>query len=220
MNKFNMESAKFLSIIIGICFVFIMVIWHAFSYLPDTDSNKNIADVSSNISEKKEVVIETSSLKSNSEVLNQEVGERKEFEVVNVVKSAEKKNLEPLETIYEDTPEKIVKNDNSIEKAFVKAQELRSNNQYVEALSEYQNIISTTDDVKIKAQAYEEIALMYAVLKRYGSALAAAQKSYNLVPTSSREVLLARLYYKTGDIDKATTRVNNVLRRDFIANDK
>ena len=54
----------------------------------------------------------------------------------------------------------------------------------------------------------------------YGSALSAAQRAYNLAPSSHREVLLARLYYKTGDIDKATSRVNNVLRRDFSINDK
>ena len=36
-------------------------------------------------------------------------------------------------------------------------------------------------------------------------------------PTTSREILLARIYYKTGDIVKATQRINNVLQRDFAA---
>ena len=40
MNKFNIESAKFLSIIIVICFVFIMVVWKAFDYLPSSDAEK------------------------------------------------------------------------------------------------------------------------------------------------------------------------------------
>ena len=52
-------------------------------------------------------------------------------------------------------------------------------------------------------------------MKRYGTALSYAQKAYNTYPTSSREMLLARLYYKTGDLDKATKRMNNVLQRDF-----
>ena len=54
-----------------------------------------------------------------------------------------------------------------------------------------------------------------AIVKKYGSAMSYAQKAYNLSPSTNRELLLARLYYKTGDVDKATKRVNNILQRDF-----
>ena len=59
------------------------------------------------------------------------------------------------------------------------------------------------------------MAIVYAISKRYGSAISAAQRAYNIAPTSNREMLLARLYYKTGDTERATAKANNVLRRDF-----
>ena len=44
-------------------------------------------------------------------------------------------------------------------------------------------------------------------------------KAFNLSPNSHRELLLAKLYYKTGDTYKATQRINNILQREF-ADDK
>jgi hypothetical protein len=63
------------------------------------------------------------------------------------------------------------------------------------------------------------MADVYGIVKRYGTALSYAQRAYNAAPTTSREMLIARLYYKTGEIDKATKRVNNILQRDF-SNDR
>ena len=96
-----------------------------------------------------------------------------------------------------------------------KAKEHKNNQQYINALSEYEKAVSKADENSLKALCYDDIALIYAHTKRYGTALAYAQKAYNTYPTTSREVLLARLYYKTGDVEKAINRVNNVLKRDF-----
>ena len=100
------------------------------------------------------------------------------------------------------------------------ARKLRNDKKYIEAVTEYQEIISNTEDKALQALCYEEVAVMYASIKKYGSALSVAQKAYNTQPSTSREVLLARLYYKSGNIDKATTRINNVLRRDFSIHDR
>ena len=101
------------------------------------------------------------------------------------------------------------------EKAFLTAQKYKRDRQFVKALQEYQKIPAITNDTSMVARSYEEIATIYAIVKKYGTALSYAQKAYNMSPSSSREMLLARLYYKTGDIDKATRRINNVLQRDF-----
>ena len=120
---------------------------------------------------------------------------------------------EPMESIdnQELTPEE------QVEKVFATAYKLRSEKQFVKALEEYKKIPELTSDSNLVARSYEETATIYAIVKRYGTALSYAQKAYNMSPSSSREMLLARIYYKTGEIDKATTRINNVLKRDFAA---
>ena len=102
-------------------------------------------------------------------------------------------------------------------KIFLDAEKLKKDKQYVKAIEEYQKISTVTNDTNTVAKSYEEIATIYAIVKRYGTALSYAQKAYNMSPSSSREMLLARLYYKTGDMDKARRRVNNILQRDFSA---
>ena len=139
-------------------------------------------------------------------------------------KEIERTEQKQLERIYENTPEEEEKDINITEKDYnselANARKFRNNNKYAEAVAEYQNIISNTEDKALQAQCYEEVAIMYATLQKYGSALSVAQKAYNTKPSTSREVLLARLYYKSGNIDKATSRINNILRRDFSINDK
>lgn len=228
MNKFDVNSAKFLSIIIAICFIFIMVVWHAFDYLPTKEENNNTLYTQTN-NKISEVVSRESTTVENSDKTEQAT-EENEVETTSekVIKESstnEDKKLEPLETIYEGTPlsneSKLSQEESNISDAnYDRAKDYMTSKRFVEAITEYKKIIQTTDDDKLKAQCYEDISIAYAVLKRYGSALSAAQRAYNLAPSSHREVLLARLYYKTGDIDKATSRVNNVLRRDFSINDK
>ena len=220
MDKFDIKAAKLMSIIIGICFIFIMVVWHAYDYIPQKDSN--------NILEMQEV--------QNTDSETETVEKKEEEKLEDIVEKVqrvdfEKKEInnteiEPLETIYENNPEEktiekpveaSIKDYNS---ELANARKLRNDKMYAEAVAEYQKTISNTEDRALQAQCYEEVAIMYATLQKYGSALSIAQKAYNTKPSTSREVLLARLYYKCGNIDKATSRINNVLRRDFSINDK
>lgn len=221
MDKFNLESAKFVSIIIGICFIFIMVIWHAFDYLPKNDTSisgavdieqiSKIEDTTAMNSEEK-VVMEKKTTEPviiqspNKETPKQDVVVEQQY------KAEEIKPLEPLETIdmSDVTSEKSLQ----LKEFFDNAENYKRNNQLVSAVNEYQKALSVAEDAETKAQCYEEIALIYANIKRYGSALSAAQKAFNMSPSTPREVLLARLYYKTGDIDKASKRIDNVLKRN------
>ena len=82
-------------------------------------------------------------------------------------------------------------------------------------IENYKTALALAYDAETKALCYENIASLYAYQKRYGSALSAAQRAFNMSPDSYREVLLAKLYYKTGNAAEANARLNNVLKRDF-----
>lgn len=221
MNKFDISTAKFTSLIAGLCFIFIVLVWHAFDYLPTNEINDihQIKDEQKLApdTETKDIEIEEDADDEKLENVVEKV-QRVEFEK----KEIDITEAKPLETIYENAPEvktidNIIKDYNS---DLDRARELRNKQQYMEAVAEYQNTISNTEDKALQAQCYEEVAIMYATLQKYDTALSVAQKAYNTKPSTSREVLLARLYYKNGNIDKATSRINNVLRREFSINDK
>ncbi len=225
MNKFDFQSAKFMGIIIGICFIFIMVIWNAFNYLPAKENN--------NVTTNQEINLPTDEEPQENAQTDEETQNDEDLEEADVKKDSTIKDLEapkntrdtkfePLEPISEDTRDEnsssdseISNNENPLDTALNNAKNYGKEHKYASSISEYQKAISLTNDNSIKAQCYENIAKIYATSKRYGSALSAAQKAFNTEPSTSREVLLARLYYKTGDVDKATNRINNVLKRDF-----
>ena len=98
---------------------------------------------------------------------------------------------------------------------FLEAESLLKTKQYDQAIEVYNNILLENENMEIKAKSYEKIAELYAVQKRYGSALSNAQRAFRTSPNSQREFLIARLYYITGEKDIATKRIDNILRRDF-----
>lgn len=225
MNKFDMQSAKFIGIIIGICFIFIMVIWNAFNYLPPKEDNNMATNQEINLPTDEE---QKENTQNDEEVQNDEDDESVEVKADTQIrnfdsqKNAQEVELEPLEPIAENAKDENVtldadvqNHENPLDTALNNAKNYSREHKYASSISEYQKAISLTNDNSVKAQCYENIAKIYATSKRYGSALSAAQKAFNTEPSTSREVLLARLYYKTGDIDKATNRINNVLKRDF-----
>ena len=201
MDRFDTRNAKLISLILAICFIFVLAIANAYKYLP---SDNSIQNGDSNAAEIVEVDNENSEVVDDEENINQE-------EVV------EESSSEP--EIIDDIPQQNISEEpeaeNDYQKFFNLAQEKMSNKDYFRAIENYEKALNLTSDIQEKAVCNENIAVAYATLRRYGTALSYAQKAYNSVPTSNREVLLARLYYKTGNIDKATNRINNVLQRDF-----
>lgn len=231
MNKFNVESAKFVSIIIAICFIFIMVIWHAFDYLPSSDSKNNLnqnevmlpqENKDDALEEEPEVVsdVEEDTMEDESQSDDFFQEEKKLEKVENSNNEPEERHLEPLEPIEVDTNNKLSDDSktetlNLYKTSVAKADEAFNEGIYQEAIKNYQKAYDLADNNEEKALCYEGISNVYAKQKRYGSALSYAQKAYNMYPNTSREILLARLYYKTGDLNRATIRMNNVLKRDF-----
>lgn len=193
-----------------------MVVWHAFDYLP-AKPETNLVPTQIDTNYKAE------SIKINP--VNEEFYSKNEDEEVLESKShytAEK--LEPIDDEDLLSEHRLFQSDEAVNKTygqeFSNAKEFVAKGDFSRAIEEYKNLISETDENTIKAQCFEEIARIYAIQKRYGSALSAAQRAYNLSPSTTGEVLLARLYYKTGDVEKATKRINNILRREFLANDR
>ena len=231
MNKYiESNSKKFLIMLLLICVVFLVVIIKAFEYIPVTDNDalitrsnvENINKPAQNSDEEQNENTDNTEKKALDINLTPDFVEKPKSENLK-----ENKDIEPLENISDLPKDEVEENSSNeiktveltpeekAEKVFITAQKYRKDKQFVKALEEYQKIPTITNDTATVARSYEEIATIYAIVKRYGTALSFAQKAYNMSPSSSREMLLARLYYKTGDIDKATRRINNVLQRDF-----
>lgn len=229
MNKFNVESAKFLSIIIGICLIFIMVVWHAFEYIPNKGvSNKPVEEavVQEELVDEEKIKVEDEQTVEEV-VLDEEMedSERESTEQIIIEQRRQdivKEKLEPLESIEDSQGEIVAEKQEEISFVSIlnQGQDKEIAGDYSGALAQYQKALDMVSSNKEKAICLEKIAMLYALQKRYGSALSVAQKAYNAYPNTSREILLARLYYKTGDINRANARMSNVLKRDFMANDK
>lgn len=212
MDKFDVRGAKLLAIIGLILFIFIMVIANAYQYLP-TD-NSDIPDVNSEINQpidnanEDNYNVETDNEENNdSEETNYNQSHENDGETVS------NNEYTPLENI--DNEDNSGNSENNFAEFINNAKQLKDEKKLVKAIEEYQKALNLAENSKQKAECYEEISTIYAVTKKYGTALSYAQKAYNLSPSTSREILLARLYYKTGSPDKASDRINNVLRRDF-----
>lgn len=223
MNKYEeFNSKKFLILTLVVCVAFFVVIARAFQYIPNQDNNQivqpkieDINSTSNSSSEEENIAQEETTTPTEEEqkapVEKEKVSQKPNEELENIEDLPKEAAAENTQAEPELTPEE------KAEKTFFTAQKYKKEKQYVKALEEYKKISEITNDTATIARSYEEIATIYAIVKRYGTALSYAQKAYNMAPSSSREMLLARLYYKTGDIDKATRRINNVLQRDFSA---
>jgi tetratricopeptide (TPR) repeat protein len=214
MNKFDMRSARLVSILIFICLIFTIVVWNAYKYLPSEDTQAK--------NQENEVVLPTDEDNSKSAEEETKVDEDSP-ETVKVDLNNDKidqpdeakqeaKALEPLEPIDGNDSAQEVETPESVMQSAIQH---KSEKQYTKAIMEFKKAASMYDKNEQRAACYAEISDIYAIAKRYGTALSYAQQAYNMSPSTNRELMLARLYYKTGDIDKATRRVNNILQRDF-----
>ena len=225
MNNFDFETKKFRILLIVICSLFILLIWQAFSYLPQEDENINFQEISQTETSlaKKEVELDnTEELDNNEEaefldetIISEDEIDPPPTEIKKIVTQNQFKTLTDSEsgkilTLEKKEATDII--DNLIEEANI----LKKEQKYQEAVKKFEEILTICgDNNNVKSEALEEIAILYAKMKRYGSALSFAQKSYNLAPSIEKEMLIARLYYKVGETDRAQMRINNILKREF-----
>ena len=215
MKKYNLDSAKFFSLVVAICAMFVFLVWNAFNYLPKDEDAIIYQDVNSNkkVSFKEEKKQE-SNLKQqeDGDVISEEF-EEEVSELDN--KDGQFKIVSDLETGNNELEiQKKVKKE-EVEDFFNEIEVLKLEQNYNEAIAVCEKALLLTTNNEIKANIQEEIANLYAKLQRYDSALSYAQKAYNFKQTIEREILLARLYYKMGDTNRAQVRLLNVLKREF-----
>lgn len=224
-NKYDFSSKKYIILLGIICLLFAIVVVKAFDYLPQ----EKIINSSNSVTSVNSQHYNTPGF-SQDDVLSEQKEETKKKQFnISLPKKFDNIEIEEVDMpkmVEIDAPptelgrpvqvqQSNLNEEDGLESSLKIARDYKKSAKYVEALDEYKNVLSYTSDKNTIAQVYQEIAEIYAASRRYGTALSYATKSYNMSPTSYRELLLARLYYKTGDIDKATARVNNILRRDF-----
>ena len=95
------------------------------------------------------------------------------------------------------------------------AQKLVKEKRYNEAIEEYNRLANEINNQKQLLIIYDALAKIYAINKKYGSALINLQKAYTIAPTPAREFMYARILYKTGQQEKAQTMINQILEREF-----
>ena len=224
-NKYDLKSMRFIAILLFICLVFIGVVWQAFQYLPSDDINQNESqitvpgddfEVNSDESADEDAEMDDEegsdddadvSDEEDNEGVDEDVTESAPQEVAPQRTEPDKK----FDVI--ENPEELTSNDvDSLIDGAIKSRESKN---YVAAINGYEGAIKATGDPIVKAECYEQISTIYAAMKKYESALGYAQRAYNLSPTSSRELLLAKLNYKTGNVDKANGQLKDVLNRDI-----
>lgn len=233
-NNSDFNTKKYIILMTVICVAFFIIVIKAFEYLPIKDENaiasrQNLENINTTRPTQEQI--------EQKDAVTRDDDKHKHVRI-DLMKTPKKENIEekieeiqaPEGVDYEETEVSKDKSKNKSEKSVELSSEDKAklalyngqskfiNKQYTEALQEFQSAVQLTNDSNITASAYEGISHVYAANKKYGTALTFATKAYSLSPSSSREMLLARLYYKTGDIEKATKRVNNILHRDFANN--
>lgn len=180
MKNFDIEKIRFLSIIAGMCFVLILVVWKAYDFLPAEEITKiNNTINTTNYSKIQEQDNEEYAKNENIEQIKDALDNTKENENDTdieppVTLNEKKKLLKPLETIYEDITAPQIKpqtkqqekvkekeKDNSMDEMLAKADEFYNDGAFDMAISEYQDIIRITENDEIKALCNENIKKIY-----------------------------------------------------------
>ena len=210
MNKFEFLQKKSFLIVLLLCLLLVFITAASFKYSkPKTINNNNkpqqeyVRELTDDDSTEQD---NNSIRQENDTNSSEEIQNKKEVDSDDT--SDKKQDISELKTINTDD------NDNDLS-PYDKAEQLLEEEKYESAVYEYQQIANNSSDSYEAADCYQKIATIYGYMKRYGTALSFAQKAYNNAPSNEREFLLAKLYFKTGSVEKAYEHVNNIFKRDF-----
>jgi len=224
----NFNTKKYIILMFIICLVFFVIVIKAFEYIPVADKEliseqsriENINKTSQEQNTEADVVEEEKSSDKQKHVHIDFMKQQKETEEpIAEIQAPEGVDYEPsvqekTNISNEEKQPELTSEQKALE-TLHRAKNHFNNGEYATSLKEYHSAVQLTKDDEIIASGYEGISKVYAANRKYGTALAFATKAYSISPSISREILLAKLYYKTGDIEKATKRVNNILHKDF-----
>ena len=224
-NSFDFNSKKYMILLVLICVLFAIFTIKIFDYMPkpvneaDDYNEEQVVDVNSpaqedNIASKKNEDEEDSEEHKTGHfnfMPKQNHDEEGEYDEIDA----------PPGAVSEDIPANIqtsttdLTNDERALRCIINGQKYKASSDYTNAMDEFQKVAELTDNNELKAMSFEAIAEIYAHQRRFGTALTFASKAYNLSPTSSREMLISRIYYKSGDTEKGIKRLNSMLQKSF-----
>ncbi len=240
MNKYDFNSKKYLILLVIVCSLFTIMTIKAFEYMPKRLSPSEIESMEESYNQNHagaEVNNTDDNADAEADEDEEEEEEEEEVQHSKVDPRHKKGHIDftrgydiepefdeikaPKGAVNEELPEQAVQtisstpsNEDAI-KYYLNAKKYCNDKNYSEALKELQKVTESTDDKEIKAMACELIAEIYVIHKRYGTALAFANKAYSLSPNNSREMLIARINYKSGNVDSAISEMNNMIKKDF-----
>ncbi len=222
-------SKKYIFLLILVCSVFAIFIIKAFDYLPDKSVESNNNNINVNNQYQSPITAENQNYQQPQNQ-NYDPERHKSGHVDFMPKPAQEQNskndyeeIKAPKGTYEDDINVINNNssnttyspDDLAVKSLVNAIKLKNMSDYSNALNELQKVSEYTNDSELLALSYEKTAEIYAIQRRFGTALSFAGKAYNTAPNSYREMLIARIYYQSGDTQTAITRLNNLLTKGF-----
>lgn len=225
-------SKKYIVLLVLICIVFTIFIVKAFDYLPDKSVDIYNPIVNSQPSNVNQLNYnnqnQTQEINQNQSENNYDPERHKSghIDFMPQQNRAENNNndFEEIqaprgvnEDIYNTStqPKTMISSDEMAMITLFNATKIKSDGDYKKALEELQRIPELTKEREIIASSYEKIAEIYAIQKKYSTALSFAGKAYSASPNANREMLIARIYYQFGDTEKAITRFNNILYSGF-----
>ena len=227
-------SKKYIILLILICIVFTIFIVKAFDYLPDksvdgynTSVNSQTTQTNQNNYNSQNQPQDINQNQNQNQPENNYDPERNKSGHIDFMPQQNENNRNDFEEINaprgvnEDiyTPntqsKTMISSDEMAMITLFNATKFKSEGDYKKALEELQRIPELTTEREVVASGYEKIAEIYALEKKYSTALSFAGKAYSTSPNANREMLIARIYYQSGETEKAVTRLNDILYRGF-----
>lgn len=229
MNEYYFNSKKYLFLLIIVCTLFLILVVKMFDYLPnynDEDNNQvltgNNAEQTIYKPEQKEQA--DNNIKTSEEDLERhksghidffkQKNNQSEYNIVEEIQA-------PKSVVDEDLPHQFnktntaVNTDSSALKSILNAKKFELSEDYSDAVSELQKVPELTSDNELLAMSYEEISNIYAKNGKYQTALSFAIKANKTSTSFAREVLIAKIYYKSGNTENAIKMINDALKRGF-----
>lgn len=229
-NNYDFNSKKYFVLLAIVLIIFIIFIVKAFDYLPEQISNDgNVKEtIVNNINSPAQIKTSNELRKDESDTFDNNDEKHKHGHFDFMPKEDDEVEIEDFPAPKGTNEEKIQTEENNDTKTssnmsseeralkcIINAQKYKANSDYSNALNEYQKVEDLTDNRELRAMSYEGIAELYAQNRKFGTALAFANKAQNISPTTAREMLIARIYYLSGNTDVAVTRLNSLLKQGF-----
>lgn len=217
----NLKTLRVLSVAIALCFLFALVVNNAYKYLPNKGDNSKLPLSVEDVNSPREYR-ENSNENSDSQELQDRLRQLEEdLNSANMIKEELEEKLRNIENSNEKFKEiePVLESEKSVSSDFFKvyfeAVDLLGSGDLSGAVTKFQNSLTAAENDKQSAKAYLGVARVYALQKRYGSAISNAQRAQNMNPSYESQVMLAKLHYVTGNVQKAEQLMKTLLEKEF-----